>query len=58
MADWAEMFSGNTELGIMEGAYMKLKLQSKQFGLLFRKFEVLMYEQILICNHHHNLPRL
>jgi signal transducing adaptor molecule len=29
MADWAEMFSGNTELGIMEGAYMKLKAQSE-----------------------------
>jgi hypothetical protein len=30
MGDWAEMFSGNTELGIMEGAYMKLKAQSEQ----------------------------
>jgi signal transducing adaptor molecule len=28
MADWAEMFSSNPELGIMEQNYMKLKTQS------------------------------
>lgn len=28
MAEWAEMFSNNPDLGIMEGAYMKLKNQS------------------------------
>ncbi|KAF2870300.1 hypothetical protein BDV95DRAFT_496656 [Massariosphaeria phaeospora] len=28
MAEWAEMFSSNPDLGIMEGAYMKLKSQN------------------------------
>ncbi|KAF2732008.1 hypothetical protein EJ04DRAFT_514211 [Polyplosphaeria fusca] len=28
MAEWAEMFSSNPDLGIMEGAYMKLKTQN------------------------------
>jgi signal transducing adaptor molecule len=31
MADWAEMFAGNPDLGIMEQAYMKLKMQSRCF---------------------------
>jgi signal transducing adaptor molecule len=30
MAEWAEMFSRDPDLGIMENAYMKLKTQSKQ----------------------------
>jgi signal transducing adaptor molecule len=29
MAEWAEMFAGNPDLGIMEQAYMKLKMQSR-----------------------------
>jgi hypothetical protein len=29
MAEWAEMFARDPDLGIMEGAYMKLKTQSK-----------------------------
>jgi signal transducing adaptor molecule len=29
MAEWAEMFAGNPDLGIMEQAYMKLKAQSR-----------------------------
>lgn len=29
MAEWTEMFSRDPDLGIMEGAYMKLKTQSK-----------------------------
>jgi signal transducing adaptor molecule len=29
MGDWAEMFSSNPELGIMEQNYMKLKTQSE-----------------------------
>jgi signal transducing adaptor molecule len=28
MAEWTEMFSRDPDLGIMEGAYMKLKTQS------------------------------
>ena len=28
MSDWAEMFSSNPDLGIMEQAYMNLKRQS------------------------------
>jgi hypothetical protein len=31
------MFSGNTELGIMEQAYVKLKSQSGQIPLLLRE---------------------
>ena len=30
MAEWAEMFSRDPDLGIMEQAYMKLKNQSKK----------------------------
>jgi hypothetical protein len=29
MAEWAEMFSNDPDLGIMQGAYMKLKSQSE-----------------------------
>jgi signal transducing adaptor molecule len=29
MAEWTEMFSRDPDLGIMEGAYMKLKTQSE-----------------------------
>jgi hypothetical protein len=29
MAEWTEMFASNPDLGIMEGAYMKLKTQSE-----------------------------
>jgi signal transducing adaptor molecule len=36
MADWAEMFSGNPDLGIMEQAYMKLKTQSRLFRVCAR----------------------
>jgi signal transducing adaptor molecule len=32
MAEWTEMFSRDPDLGIMEGAYMKLKTQSKLSG--------------------------
>lgn len=28
MGEWAEMFASNSELGVMEQAYMKLKSQS------------------------------
>jgi signal transducing adaptor molecule len=42
MSDWAEMFSGNSELGIMEGAYMKLKHQSKHFWSIIFNSRVLM----------------
>ena len=30
MAEWTEMFSKDPDLGIMEGAYMRLKTQSKR----------------------------
>jgi signal transducing adaptor molecule len=29
MSEWTDMFASNPDLGIMEGAYMKLKTQSK-----------------------------
>lgn len=32
MEEWTKMFSSNTELGIMEQAYMKLKAQSTLTG--------------------------
>ena len=31
MAEWTEMFASNPDLGIMQGAYMKLKTQSMSF---------------------------
>lgn len=35
MAEWTEMFRRDPDLGIMEGAYMKLKTQSKWFWTLW-----------------------
>jgi signal transducing adaptor molecule len=34
MTGWAEMFSNNPELGIMEQAYMRLKTQSKLLAIM------------------------
>lgn len=36
MGGWTEMFSSNTELGIMEQAYMRLKSQSPRYPCLGR----------------------
>jgi signal transducing adaptor molecule len=34
MGDWTDMFKGDADLGIMEGAYMRLKAQSMSSSLL------------------------
>lgn len=37
MEEWTKMFASNTELGIMEQAYMRLKAQSEPCVLFLHK---------------------